>query len=141
MESVLAEVGEIYEGRDTRRERDQFLLNLFSLSPVLLLLIRELFLQLRGQIIPSLPLRIFHRLGLIDGGSTIDAPTARKPSMSITAAIAASDPKILLSVSLSTSTAHSYLRASRVAEVPAMVMSRMPQPTSGALLDGRRQSA
>lgn len=32
VESVLAEVGEIYEGRDTGRELDPFLLNLFSLS-------------------------------------------------------------------------------------------------------------
>ena len=56
------------------------------------------------------------------------SPSARQPSMRSTAAIASGLSMMRRSVSLSTftSSALSHLRASSVAEVPAIAMSRMP---------------
>ena len=56
------------------------------------------------------------------------SPSARHPSMRSTAAIASGLSRIRRSVSLSTFTSNalSHLRASSVAEVPAIAMSRMP---------------
>ncbi len=65
------------------------------------------------------------------------APSARKPSMFMTASIAFCEPMIFLRVRLSTltSTADSHLRASRVAEVPDMAMSRMPAASTWVMCD------
>ena len=56
------------------------------------------------------------------------SPSARNPSIRITAASASLLSRIRRRVSLSTltSSADSHLRASSVAEVPAIAMSRMP---------------
>ena len=56
------------------------------------------------------------------------SPRARHPSMRSTAAIASGLSRIRRSVSLSTFTSNalSHLRASNVAEVPAIAISRMP---------------
>ena len=56
------------------------------------------------------------------------SPSERQPSMRSTAAIASGLSRMRRSVSLSTftSSALSHLRASSVAEVPAIAMSRMP---------------
>jgi hypothetical protein len=60
--------------------------------------------------------------------SMTSSPSARKPSIFMIAAIASGLLMIFRRVSLSTLTrrADSHLRASSVAEVPAIAMSRMP---------------
>ena len=60
--------------------------------------------------------------------SNTSEPSARKPSIFMIASMASLLDMIFLRVSLSTLTrrADSHLRASRVADVPAIAMSRMP---------------
>lgn len=64
---VLAEVGEIHEGWNARRELDQFFLNLLAERLVFLLLVGEFFLLLRGQLsVFGFLLELLNLLTLVD---------------------------------------------------------------------------
>lgn len=69
LKSVLAEVPQTNESRDTACELDELLLNLLALRLALLLFVREFLLLLLGEIaILGLGLQLFDLVALVDDG-------------------------------------------------------------------------
>ena len=127
LQRVFPEIGQVYEGRDAGGELDQLFLDLLALGLVVLLLLAELPLLLESEGLAFSFLVLETDSLLLTTVSKMSEPSARKPSIFMIASMTLAFSMMRLRVWLSTftRTADSHSLASRVAEVPAMAISRI----------------